>query len=60
MKTVLLLNLVFWSILFVVPCAYAEPDIEVESLFHSFGEVEVGLSETVMVTIKNVGTAVLP
>ena len=57
MKAILLFNLALLSFLFVIPCAYGEPDIDVEPPYHDFGEVEVGLSETVTITIKNVGNS---
>jgi hypothetical protein len=33
----------------------SEPDIDISLLFHSFGDVELGLSSTVIVNISNVG-----
>ncbi|MHC4722147.1 MAG: choice-of-anchor D domain-containing protein, partial [Planctomycetota bacterium] len=56
MKTTHLFHLVAWSFAFVcLPCVYGEPDINVVPLSHDFGQVEVGSSETVVITIHNEG-----
>ena len=56
MKTTHLFHLVAWSFAFVcLPCVYGEPDINVVPLSHDFGQVEVGSSETVVITIHNDG-----
>jgi hypothetical protein len=48
--------LVAWSFVFVsLPCVYGEPDINVVPLSHDFGQVEVGSSESVVITINNDG-----
>jgi hypothetical protein len=57
MKTIRLFNLVLWSFLFVTPCVYAVSDIDVEPIFYDFGEVETGLSETVVIVINNAGNS---
>lgn len=56
MKTTHLFHLVVWSFVFVcIPCVYGEPDINVVPLLHDFGQVEVGSSESVVITIHNDG-----
>jgi hypothetical protein len=56
MKTTHLFLLVAWSFVFIfLPCVYGEPDINVVPLSHDFGQVEVGLSESVVITIHNEG-----
>jgi len=56
MKTTHLFHLVVWSFVFVcIPCVYGEPDINVVPLSHDFGQVEVGSSESVVITIHNEG-----
>ena len=55
MKSRELLHFLVWSFLFMSPCVYAVPDIDVVPGSYDFGEVEVGTSETVEIVINNVG-----
>ncbi len=56
MKTTHLIHLVAAIFAFVcTPCVYGEPDINVVPLSHDFGQVEVGSSESVVITIHNDG-----
>ncbi len=60
MKTTHLFHLVVWSFVFVcIPCVYGEPDINVVPLSHDFGQVEVGSSESVVITIHNEGDSAI-
>lgn len=56
MKNTHLFYLTIWFFAFVCsPCVYGEPDINVVPLLHNFGQVEVGSSESVVITIYNEG-----
>jgi hypothetical protein len=56
MRTTHLFHFVAWSFVFTCsPCVYGEPDINVVPLSHDFGQVEVGSSESVVITIYNDG-----
>ena len=56
MKTTHLFHFVVWSLAFVcIPCVYGGPVINVVPLSHDFGQVEVGSTETVVITIYNEG-----
>lgn len=55
MKSTQLLHFAAWSFLFMSPCVYAVPDIDVVPASYDFGEVDVGTSETIEVVINNVG-----
>ncbi len=60
MKTTHLFHLVAWSFVFVcIPCVYGEPDINVVPLSHDFGQIEVGSSQTVVITIHNEGDSAI-
>jgi hypothetical protein len=56
MKTTHLFHFVVLSLAFVcIPCVYGGPVINVVPLSHDFGQVEVGSSESVVITIHNEG-----